>query len=58
MSSDPALALVVSYLQLNGYFLITEQDLHIRHPEGYRSLTDIDIIAVRAPNVCLLPDAC
>ncbi|MEX2419726.1 MAG: hypothetical protein WD652_05035 [Acidimicrobiia bacterium] len=49
MSSDPALALTVAYLRLNGYFLITEQDLHIREPSGYRSLTDIDIIALRPP---------
>ena len=53
MSADPALALVVAYLQLNGYFLITEQELHIHETEpdsgGYRSLTEIDVIAVRPP---------
>ena len=41
--------LSVAYLRLNGYFLITEQDLHVREPTGYRSLTDIDIIAIRPP---------
>ena len=49
MTSDPALDLATAYLRLNGYFLITEQDLHVREPDGYRSLTDIDIIAIRPP---------
>ena len=49
MSADPALALAVAYLRLNGYFLITEQELHIREPAGYRALTDIDIIALPPP---------
>jgi hypothetical protein len=49
MSSDPALDLSVAYLRLNGYFLITEQDLHVRELTGFRSLTDIDIIALRPP---------
>lgn len=49
MTSDPALDLSVAYLRLNGYFLITEQDLHVRETTGYRSLTDIDIIAIRPP---------
>lgn len=49
MSADPALALAVAYLRLNGYFLLTEQELHIRESAGYRTLTDIDIIALRPP---------
>lgn len=49
MSTDPALALAVAYLRLNGYFLLTEQELHIREPVGFRALTDIDIIALRPP---------
>jgi hypothetical protein len=49
MSADPALALAVAYLSLNGYFLLTEQELHIREPVGFRALTDIDIIALRPP---------
>lgn len=49
MSADPALALTTAYLHLNGYFLLTEQELHIRKPAGYRTLTDIDIIALRLP---------
>lgn len=50
MSTDPALDLVVAYLRLNGYFVLTEQELHVRQPTGFRSLTDIDIIAVRPPS--------
>jgi len=49
VSSDPALDLSTAYLRLNGYFLITEQELHVREDAGYRSLTDIDIIALRPP---------
>ena len=49
MSADPALALATAYMRINGYFLITEQDLHVRESSGYRSLTDIDIIALRPP---------
>lgn len=49
MSADPALSLAVAYLRLNGYFLLTEQELHIREPARYRVLTDIDIIALRPP---------
>ncbi|WKZ82292.1 MAG: hypothetical protein QY307_09455 [Acidimicrobiia bacterium] len=49
MSADPALALAVAYLRLNGYFLLTEQELHIRESAGYRTLTDIDILALRPP---------
>jgi len=49
MTADPALDLTVAYLRLNGYFLITEQDLHVREASGYRSVTDIDVIAVRPP---------
>ena len=49
MGADPALDLAVAYLRLNGYFLLTEQDLQVREPAGFRSLTDIDIIALRPP---------
>jgi len=49
MSADPTLALSVAYLRLNGYFILTEQELHIREPVGYRALTDIDILALRPP---------
>lgn len=50
MSADPALDLAVAYLRLNGYFLLTEQELHVQESARYRSLTDIDIIAIRPPS--------
>jgi hypothetical protein len=50
VSTDPALDLVAAYLRLNGYFVLTEQELHVRELTGLRSLTDIDIIAVRPPS--------
>lgn len=49
MSSDPALALAVAYLRINGYFLLTEQELHVPDASGYRAITDIDVIALRPP---------
>lgn len=49
MSADPALSLTIAYLRLNGYFLVTEQELHVKEPTGYRTLTDIDVIALRPP---------
>jgi hypothetical protein len=50
VSTDPALDLVAAYLRLNGYFVLTEQELHVRELTGLRSLTDTDIIAVRPPS--------
>jgi len=49
MSSDPALAPATASGRLNGYLLITELSLHVREPTGYRSLTAIDLIALRPP---------
>lgn len=46
-----AVGLVRSYLELCGYFVLTE--IPVRVPEGdhgYRDLTDIDILAVRFPH--------
>lgn len=50
MSADPALDLVCAYLRLNGYFLVTEIDLHVKEEAGFRTLTDIDVIAIRPPS--------
>jgi hypothetical protein len=49
MTVDAAVALVSTYLQLNGYFLVTEFEIHARHGATLRSLTDLDILAVRPP---------
>lgn len=44
---DAALELVEAYLQVNGYFVVTELELHVREADTYRTLTDVDIVAVR-----------
>jgi hypothetical protein len=48
---DNAVALIQTYLQLNGYFTLTELPLYrkVRH-QHYVSATDLDILAVRFPN--------
>jgi hypothetical protein len=47
---DNAVALVRAYLQLNGYFTITEYPI-VRRVEGgsYRTLTEIDVAALHLP---------
>ena len=49
MWADPAVALVCAYLRVNGYFTLTEFEVSVATRHGYRSLTDLDIIAVRLP---------
>jgi hypothetical protein len=46
---DPAVALVSAYLRLNGYFLLTEFEVHDRREGRLRTLTDVDILALRPP---------
>lgn len=48
---DSAVALVQAYLHINGYFTVTEYPVieAMRHG-GYRTATDIDILAVRFPH--------
>ncbi len=50
MIEDPAVEVVCAYLRINGYFTLTEFDVHELGPEGYRAVTDIDVIAVRLPS--------
>jgi hypothetical protein len=47
---DPAVALVETYLRVNGYFTVTEYPIveATRH-EGYRTATDLDVLAFRFP---------
>ena len=47
---DPAVALVETYLRLNGYFTVTE--FQVQHPVGngrFETATDLDILSVRLP---------
>lgn len=54
---DNAVALVRTYLQLNGYFTVTEYPIIAggRHG-GHRTMTDLDVIAFRFPGAsdCLV----
>jgi hypothetical protein len=47
---DTALDLVVAYLRVNDYFVVTELELHEETPHGFRTLTDVDVLAVRFPS--------
>lgn len=47
---DPAVSLVQAYLRANGYFTVTEYPVVRRvAPHDYRSVTDLDVLAVRFP---------
>lgn len=49
---NPAVSLVQSYFELNGYFTVTEFEIQARparHDAPYETLTDLDILAVRFP---------
>ena len=48
---DPAVALVQAYLQINGYFTVTEYAVveAAGRSGPYRTSTDLDVLAVRFP---------
>jgi hypothetical protein len=48
---DPSVALVQAYLQINGYFTITEYAVveAVGRSGSYRTSTDLDVLAVRFP---------
>jgi hypothetical protein len=47
---DTAVALVQSYLYMNGYFTVTEYPVLELMADGeYRTVTDVDVLAVRIP---------
>jgi len=47
---DTAVALVQSYLYMNGYFTVTEYPvLELMAGGEYRTVTDVDVLAVRIP---------
>jgi hypothetical protein len=48
--SDPAVAIVQSYLRVNGYFTVTEHPIvEAAKGGGHRTLTDLDVLAFRFP---------
>ena len=53
---DASVALTVAYLQLNGFFVLTELPVQVGDRHGYRTATDLDVLAVRLPHAAeLLP---
>lgn len=51
MAADNAVALVRAYLQLNGYFTVTEYPvIEAVDAGGYRTVTDLDVLAFRFPD--------
>ena len=47
---DNAVALVQAYLRLNGYFTVSEYPIVAATRTGYRTATDLDILAFRFPH--------
>lgn len=46
---DAAVGIVKAYLELSGYFVLTELPMRVRERRGYRDVTDLDVVAVRFP---------
>ncbi|MBI2773648.1 MAG: hypothetical protein HYX56_04045 [Chloroflexi bacterium] len=51
---DASVALAAAYLQLNGYFVLTELPVQVEERHGFRTATDIDVLAVRLPHAAEL----
>ena len=48
---DNAVALVQTYLRVNGYFTVSEYPvLEVERDGGYRTVTDLDMLALRLPH--------
>lgn len=47
MRPDAASDLVGAYLRVNGYFVLTDLEIHVAEHGAYRAVTDIDIVAIR-----------
>ena len=47
---DTAVALVKTYLEISGYFVLAELPVRAAHKGGFHDVTDIDVIAVRFPH--------
>lgn len=55
---DASVALTTVYLQLNGFFVLTELPVQVADRQGYRTATDLDVLAVRLPHAAeLVPGA-
>src|SRR4051812_12756597 len=46
---DTGVGLVQAYLHLNGYLVLTEVPVQMQSGDIYRTVTDLDVLAVRFP---------
>ena len=54
---DASVALTKAYLELNGFFVLTELPVQVAEASGYRTATDLDVLAVRLPHAAELVPA-
>ncbi len=55
---DIAVNLVEAYLRLTGYLTLSELEIHARNEDGtYRTVTDVDIVALRFPGETLIAES-
>lgn len=54
---DSSVALAAAYLELNGFFVLTELPVQVADRHGYRTATDLDVLAVRLPHAAELVPA-
>jgi hypothetical protein len=47
---DTAVAIVRTYLELSGYFVLSELPVRAPDKRGYHDVTDLDVVAVRFPH--------
>ncbi len=47
---DTAVGVVKAYLELCGYFVLAELPVREANGDGYRDITDVDVLAVRFPH--------
>jgi hypothetical protein len=46
---DASVAIAAAYLELNGYFVLTEMPVQVAERHMYRTATHLDLLAVRLP---------
>lgn len=51
MRPDAASDLVSAYLRVNGYFVLTDLEIHVTENSGLRAVTDVDIVGIRPPSL-------
>ncbi len=51
MRPDAASELVRAYLLVNGYFVLTDLEIHVTERGTLRTVTDVDVVAIRPPTL-------